>query len=79
MMKKASKKAWFCKICGRFRANEKFSGKGHSLHVCKDCQRKIQEEKLTKKQVLKKEKANYCIQEARPSYKNATKISKIKQ
>lgn len=56
-MKKKNKHGWYCKICGRFRANEKFSGKGHAQHICKDCQRQIHEEKLTKKQVLKKEKA----------------------
>jgi hypothetical protein len=28
-----------CRICGRTRANEKFSGRGHRDHVCKDCQR----------------------------------------
>lgn len=27
----------YCSICGRTRANEKFSGKGHKNHVCKDC------------------------------------------
>lgn len=27
----------YCRICGRERANEKFSGKGHRAHVCKDC------------------------------------------
>lgn len=27
----------YCRICGRTRANEKFSGKGHKRHVCKDC------------------------------------------
>lgn len=27
----------YCRLCGRERANEKFSGKGHSVHVCKDC------------------------------------------
>lgn len=27
----------YCRICGRIRANEKFSGKGHKIHVCKDC------------------------------------------
>ena len=27
----------YCRICGRERANEKFSGKGHRVHVCKDC------------------------------------------
>lgn len=56
-MKKKNKHGWYCKICGRFRPNEKFSGKGHAQHICKDCQRQIHEEKLTKKQVLKKEKA----------------------
>jgi hypothetical protein len=28
-----------CRICGRVRANEQFSGKGHKIHVCKLCQR----------------------------------------
>lgn len=30
----------YCRICGRNRANEKFSGKGHKNHICKDCSRK---------------------------------------
>ena len=62
------------------KSNEKFSGKGRSQHICKDCQRQIQEEKLTKMQVLKMEKANTnYILATRPSCKYATKISKIKQ
>ena len=27
----------FCKICGDYKANEKFSGKGHAAHICKQC------------------------------------------
>lgn len=27
----------FCKICGEYKANEKFSGKGHAAHICKPC------------------------------------------
>ncbi|OLN27401.1 hypothetical protein DSOL_4583 [Desulfosporosinus metallidurans] len=27
----------YCRICGRTRANERFSGKGHASHICKDC------------------------------------------
>lgn len=27
----------YCRICGRTRSNEKFSGKGHKKHICKDC------------------------------------------
>ncbi|SFG79600.1 hypothetical protein SAMN02982927_02803 [Sporolactobacillus nakayamae] len=30
----------YCRICGRTRANEKFSGKGHRNHICKDCSRR---------------------------------------
>lgn len=28
----------YCRICGRERPNEQFSGKGHKIHVCKRCQ-----------------------------------------
>ena len=29
----------YCKICGEYKANEKFSGKGHAAHICKACSR----------------------------------------
>ena len=35
----------FCRICGRRRANERFSGKGHRIHVCRDCARMPKEER----------------------------------
>ena len=28
----------FCRICGRVRANESFTGRGHRDHVCRECQ-----------------------------------------
>jgi hypothetical protein len=28
----------YCRICGRSRPNEQFSGRGHRIHVCKQCQ-----------------------------------------
>jgi len=34
----------FCWSCGRTRANEKFSGRGHARHLCKDCARLGKEE-----------------------------------
>jgi hypothetical protein len=34
-----------CKICGRERPNERFSGKGHKIHVCKLCQAKPKAER----------------------------------
>jgi hypothetical protein len=30
---------YHCRICGRSRRSEKFSGRGRRNHVCKDCQR----------------------------------------
>ena len=27
----------YCRICGRYRPNESFSGRGHRMHVCKKC------------------------------------------
>lgn len=35
----------YCKICGRERPNEQFSGKGHRAHVCKQCKRMPKEQR----------------------------------
>ena len=35
----------YCRICGRQRPNEQFSGKGHRIHVCKRCQVKPKSER----------------------------------
>jgi hypothetical protein len=29
----------YCIGCGQYRANERFSGKGHRQHLCKDCKK----------------------------------------
>lgn len=36
-MTKKKKQGHYCKICGEYKANEKFSGKRHAQHVCKSC------------------------------------------
>ena len=35
----------FCRICGRTKANERFSGRGHRDHICKDCQQMPREKR----------------------------------
>ena len=35
----------YCRICGRERPNEQFSGKGHKIHVCKLCNAKPKSER----------------------------------
>lgn len=37
MRKKKRPHGQYCKICGQYKANEKFSGKGHAAHICKAC------------------------------------------
>ena len=41
----------YCRICGRIRANERFSGRGHRDHICKECQRRPREE-LVRSEIL---------------------------
>lgn len=31
------KQGHYCIVCGEYKANEKFSGKGHAVHICKSC------------------------------------------
>lgn len=35
----------YCRLCGRQRPNEAFSGKGHRSHICKKCACKPKEER----------------------------------
>ena len=34
----------YCRICGCVKPNEKFSGKGHRIHICKECAKRPKEE-----------------------------------
>lgn len=42
----------FCWACGRRRPNERFSGKGHARHVCRDCQ-KLGPAELKRRQIAR--------------------------
>ena len=40
----------YCKICGEYKSNESFSGRGHAAHICKKCRKlpvEVREERLT--------------------------------
>jgi hypothetical protein len=43
--RKETRMAHYCRICGRERPNEQFSGKGHRIHVCKRCNAKPKSER----------------------------------
>lgn len=64
---------YYCKICGRSRPNEKFSGKGRKNHICKDCAQMPKEEKEAI--ILEEEIYNY-LRQSNISQRN---ISRLKQ
>lgn len=63
-----------CRICGRTRPNEKFSGKGHRVHVCMDCARLPKENRDAIEQ--KEEIFNY-LKQSHISTKNAARLGRL--
>jgi hypothetical protein len=47
-----TRRGHFCWCCGRARPNEKFSGRGHGRHLCRDCS-KLPPEELAYRQVVR--------------------------
>ena len=41
----------YCKVCGERKSNEKFSGKGHAAHICRECE-KLSPEKRNELQTI---------------------------
>ncbi len=64
----------YCRICGRERANEKFSGKGHRVHVCKDCRKLPHAEK--EKIEIGDEVADF-LRQSRVSQKNSARLAEL--
>ena len=51
MAKKKKQPGHNCHCCGRRRANEKFSGKGHAKRICKSCENEKRAELKRKRQI----------------------------
>src|SRR6267143_538754 len=64
----------YCRICGRERPNEQFSGKGHRIHVCKRCKAKPKSER----QVIEdKDDIFGFMQQSHISEKNVARLVKM--
>jgi hypothetical protein len=64
----------YCRICGRRRPNEQFSGKGHKIHVCKRCQRLPK----TQRQAIEDRDAIFgFMEQSHISKKNVTRLEKM--
>lgn len=64
----------YCRICGRTRPNEAFSGKGHRICVCKKCSRKPKEER---EKIEQKDDIFGFLKQSRISEKNITRLKTL--
>ena len=64
----------WCRICGRTRPNEKFSGKGHKNHICKECSRKPKE---VIDEIDQLEEIHNYLTQSNISKKNITRLKKM--
>ncbi len=44
-MAKKKQQGHYCKVCGEYKSNESFTGKGHKNHICKKCSKLSKEDK----------------------------------
>ena len=61
----------WCQICGRTKPNEKFSGKGHKNHICKECSRKPKEER---DEIVQTEEIFNFLRQSNISKKNISRL-----
>ncbi|MDR1657025.1 MAG: hypothetical protein LBT47_05650 [Deltaproteobacteria bacterium] len=64
----------YCCVCDQFKANEKFSGRGHSTHICKVCA-KLQVNERETQQL--QNKITFFYQKHRLSQKDREYLTKI--
>lgn len=62
----------YCRMCAGYYANERFSGKGHSRHVCRACQRIPAAERFRLEALG--EIAGYFLRQSRVSKKNRRRL-----
>jgi hypothetical protein len=64
----------YCKICGCVKPNEKFSGKGHKNHICKECLKIPLEERA---EILQEDEIFGYLKQSHISQKNIKRLNKL--
>ena len=64
----------YCRICGNLKPNEAFSGKGHRIHVCKQCARLPKEER---EEIEHEEEIFNYLRQSHISDKNVSRLRKL--
>ena len=66
----------WCRICGCNKPNEKFSGKGHRDHICKECSKKPKDEIDS---IDQEEEIFGFMSQSNISKKNIARLNTLKQ
>jgi ribosome-binding protein aMBF1 (putative translation factor) len=66
----------YCRICGRERPNEQFSGKGHKIHVCKRCRA---EPKSERRAIEDQDDIFRFLQQSHISAKNVIRLRQMEK
>ena len=66
----------YCRICGRIKPNEKFSGKGHRTHICKKCAQRPKEEI---EEIEQGQEIYNFLSQSHISKKNITRLNILKK
>lgn len=66
----------YCRICGEYKANEKFSGQGHARHICKKCQSLPEDVKADKVRCNEVERAAFKYPMTRQDWELLEKYAK---
>lgn len=69
----------YCKICGDRKPNERFSGKGHSKHICKECEALPQERKNELRYITQIDRAAWKYPHSRQDWELLEKMAKNKK
>lgn len=74
--KKKKQQGHYCRICSEYKANEQFSGKGHSRHICKECRSLPDDVKADMVRCNEVERASFQGPMSRSGLGTAGKIAK---
>jgi hypothetical protein len=64
----------YCKICNCIKPNEKFSGKGHKTHICKECSKMSIKERT---EILQEDEIFGYLKQSYISQKNVKRLNEL--
>ena len=74
--KKRRHNGHYCKVCGCYKSNESFTGKGHTRHICKQCQSLPKDEQVDMMRCNEVERAAFRFPMRRQDWELLEKYAK---